>query len=360
MTTGINNVPENYRYFYSDKLLQQPMPQFLFADLALKALATSLPLPANFGLDGRSIPGTGAGYPGFDRDLFKIASDLPGNIFALGVDFNKKAGETVKINRPAWVQSSSYTTAGRELTPRQVIGTTPSSFSGEQTHLTLKRYGGPYSGGAVNPIGIEAYDANMGVLNLNDQAGKQLQYDFHKWLDAVHVELGSIGTAIYPDGMSAVNDATSDGMFPITIEQLLRLDKTMSEASLPKFADGSRLLVLTPHQVMQLKLDPDYAANSRTFAEFNILYSGNYIGKVAGFHVFESVSLSTTNNSSSVAIHYGQAFAPGAYMIGAGRPPQVRFHTSDNYGETALAIWLADLAFGVADTRFCYSVRSSA
>ncbi len=360
MTTGQNNVPENYQYFYSDKLLQQPMPQFLFADMALTALATSLPIPSNFGLDGRTIPSTGMKYPNFNQDMFKLASELPGSIFAIGVDYNKKSGDTVKIKRPAWVTSDAYTAASREIKPRQVIGTTPTSFSGEQTHLTLKRYGGPSSGGAVNPIGIEAFDANLGTIDLNSEGGAQLTYDFHKWLDYVHVDLGSVGTAIYPSGMTAVNDATATEMFPLTIEQLLRLDKTMDEASLPKFADGTRLVVLTPHQVMQLKLDPDYAANAHEHPEFNILYSGNYVTTACGFHIFKSVSLATTANSSSVAVHYGQAFAPGAYMIGAGRPPSVRFHTSDNYGETALAIWLADMAFGVADSRMVYSVRSSA
>jgi hypothetical protein len=200
----------------------------------------------------------------------------------------------------------------------------------------------------------------MGAFDLNSQGGAQLTYDFHKWLDNVGVGLGSVGTAIYPDSMTAVNDATSTGMFPATVEQMLRLEKTMNEASIPKFADGKRVCVLTPTQVMQLKLDPLYQANSKYHPEFNILYSSTYIAEIAGFHVFESVSLTVTNNSSSVPIHYGQAFGPGAYMLGSGRPPSVRLSNQNNYGETAMAIWLADLAFGVADQRMVYSVRSSA
>lgn len=360
MTTGQNNVPENYSYFQAATLLRQPQQQFVFGRLMLSALATALPIPANLGLPGFEIPKTGAAYPNYDRDMLTLASELPVGIFALGVDFSKKAGETVKIKRPAWVSSDDYTLDGRELKPRQVIGTTPTSFGGEQTHLTLKRYGGPRSGGAINPIGIEAFDANMGDVDLNSQGGAQLTYDFHKWLDNVGVGLGSVGSAIYPEGMNAVNDATSVGMFPITIEQLLLLEKTMNEASIPKFADGKRVLVLTPHQVMQLKLDPLYQYNSHEHPEFNILYSSSYVAEVCGFHVFMSVSLTVSNNSSTVPIHYGQAFGPGAYMLGSGRPPSVRVNTNNNYGETTMAIWLADLAFGVADQRMVYSVRSSA
>lgn len=360
MTTGQNNVPENYSYFQSATLLRQPQQQYLFARLMLSALSTALPIPSNFGLPGFEIPKTGAAYPNYDRDMLTLASELPGAIFALGVDFSKKSGDTVKINRPSWISSDDYTLGGRELTPRQVIGTTPTSFGGEQTHLTLKRYAGPRSGGAVNPIGIEAFDANMGAFDLNSQGGAQLTYDFHKWLDNVGVSMGSIGAANYPDGMSAVNDATSLGMFPMTVEQLLRLNKDMNTASIPKFADGKRVLVITPTQTMQLKLDPLYQANSKQHPEFNVLFSSTYIGEIAGFHVFESVSLQVTNNGSSIPIHYGQAFGPGAYMLGSGRPPSVRLHNNNNYGETAMAIWLADLAFGVADQRMVYSVRSSA
>jgi len=359
MTTGQNNVPDNYSYFQAATLLRQPQPQYLFADLVLKALSTALPIPSNLGLPGFEIPNTGAAYPNFDRDMFKLASELPSTIFALGVDFSKKSGDTVKIQRPAWVTSDDYTLAGREMTPRQVLSTDPISFGGEQTHLTLRRYAGPRSGGSIKPVGIEAFDANMGSIDLNSQAGSQLTYDFHRWLDNVGVGLGSVGTALYPEGMAAVDDATSAGMFPITIEQLLRLEKTMDEASIPTFADGSRLAVLTPHQVMQLKLDPDYAANSHEHKEFNILYSGNYMGKICNFHVFKSLSLSTTANASAIKVHYGQAFGPGAYMLGSGRPPSVRLSNQNNYGETAMALWIADLAFGVADQRMVYSVRSS-
>ncbi len=46
-------------------------------------------------------------------------------------------------------------------------------------------------------------------------------------------------------------------------------------------------------------------------------------------------------------------------MGGMGRPPRVASSTEDNYGETAKVIWLADLAFGITDSRFFRSVRSA-
>jgi len=47
-------------------------------------------------------------------------------------------------------------------------------------------------------------------------------------------------------------------------------------------------------------------------------------------------------------------------MGGMGRAPRVAPNTNDNYGETVLFIWLADLAFALANNTFSLSVRSSA
>jgi hypothetical protein len=42
-----------------------------------------------------------------------------------------------------------------------------------------------------------------------------------------------------------------------------------------------------------------------------------------------------------------------------GRKPRVANSTDDNYGETVKVLWLADLAFGITDSRFFRSVRSA-
>ena len=81
---------------------------------------------------------------------------------------------------------------------------------------------------------------------------------------------------------------------------------------------------------------------------------------VSKTHVFKSTTLNTPTNTSSVAIQYGHYVAPGALLGGMGRRPRCVPSTDDNYGETAKVVWLADLAFGLADNRFVLSVRSAA
>lgn len=352
-------LPENFYDIQSAKLLIQPEPQYLMAQLYLSAIAASLPMPSGIGLDGREVPSTGTAYATADRDRLALAQNLPSSLFALGIDFAKGPGMTVRINRPLFADST-YTSAARQLTTGQSISTSPIGFGSEQTNLTLLRYAGPYdqANSRIAPFAIEAFDANMGQFSSTSMVGSQLTRDFHKWLDSVVVELSNAGTAIYPDGMTADNDATAAGMFPVTMEQVSRTEQLMDEASLPTFPDGHRLLVLTPYQWKQLKHDPEYEFLSQMHPEFNILY-GNYVGSVGKFHIFKSTTLQKPANGSSIPVHRGMALAPSFFMGGMGRKPRVAASTDDNYGETGKVVWIADLAFGIADSRLAYSFRSA-
>lgn len=351
------SLPENFYDKTSDQLLTQPEPQYPLADLFLSAVASSLPMPGGIGLDGRQVPSTGASYSSAERDRLMLAQALPSALFALGIDFAKAPGNTVRINRPAFT-NSTYTAASRRLATGQSISTTALTLGSEQTHLVLERYAGPYGATAVQPLAIEAFDANMGVHSAPSIVGTQLKRDFHRFLDAVHVTLGDSGTSIYPDGMSADNDATAADSYPMTLEQVSRTEESMDDANLPTLPDGCRLLMLSPKQWKQLKHDPEYEAQAEFHKEFNLLFP-NYVGSVGKFHVFKSTTLSRPNNSSSVPVHRGIAMAPGCFMGGMGRKPRVASSTDDNYGETGKVVWIADLAFGIADSRFFRSVRSA-
>lgn len=352
-------LPENFIDWQSAQLLQQPEPQYPLAALFLSAVGSSLTLPTAIGLDGRAITGAGAPYSAAERDRLMISAAIPTSLFALGIDFAKTPGSTVRVNRPAF-QDTTYTMASRKISSGAAISTTPITVGSEQTHLVLERFGGPYdtTNSRIAPLPIEAFDAQMGINSETSLLGTQLKRDFHKFLDAVHVELASLGTAVYPDGMTADNDAGQAGAYPITVEQLSRTEQLMDDAFLPKMGDGKRIMFLTPLQWKQLKHDPEFSVNSQFHVEFNILWGG-YVGTVGSFHIFLSSTLKRVQNSSSVNVQYGVALAPGFFMGGMGRAPHVEVSTDDNYGETAKAIWLADLAFGIADVRFCMSVRSA-
>lgn len=353
---GRVSMPENFYDITSSMLLTQPEPQYLYAQMFKSALSTSLSVPGELGF--RPIGGTGDAYSSEQRDRLMLSQQVNGGVFATNVDFSGMPGSSIRINRPVFTDST-YTAASRLIANGTTISTTPVTPSAQQNNLTLYRYGGPYST-AVQPYGIEAFDAQMGVHKAASIIGTHLKRDFDKFLDSVWVTLFDLASvAVYPEGMSAVDDATVAGSFPFTFEELGRTERLMDVANLPTFPDGFRLLVLTPVQVEQLGLDGNYNARAKYFKEYSSIFP-NYVGSVKKFHILKSNTLSTTANSSSIAIQYGHAIAPGAAMGGMGRAPRVAANTNDNYGETQLVIWLADLAFALANNTFVYSVRSSA
>lgn len=352
-------LPENFYDKTSAQLIAQPEPQYLLANWFLSAMALSLPIPSALGLDGRAIGGVGSAYSSADRDRLKLAEALPSELMAVKVDFSAATGGTIRINRPKF-SDTTYTEASRKIVSGQTISTSAINVGSEQTNLTLFTYAGPYdsTNSRVAPYGVQAFDANMGIHKLSSIVGTHMARDFHKFLETQYVTLGDLGTSVYPDSMTADDDATSAGSFPMTLEQVSRTEQSMDEAHLPTLGDGSRVLLLSPQQWKQLKHDPEYESQAEFHKEFNLLFP-NYVGSVSKFHIFKSTTLSKPTNSSTVAVHRGIAIAPGAFMGGMGRPVRVASSTDDNYGETAKVIWIGDLAFGVADNRFLRSVRAA-
>jgi N4-gp56 family major capsid protein len=353
------NMPSEFYDITSSMLLTQPEPQYLYAQLALASLGASLDVGGSLGLPGREIGGNGAAYSSAERDRLMLANDLISReVFAVKVDFNGQPGDTVRFNRPKFTDST-YTAASRRLSPGQTISTTPVTIEGEQALIQLQRYAGPYDGTntRVAPYAIEAYDASRGVHNAATIVGTHLKRDFHKTIDKFLVDLCDDGaTAVRPGGMSADNDATAAGQFPLDYETLSRVAKTMDEANLPVFPNGKRILTVTPTGVKQLKDDPQFARYAQYFQEKNPLFTEMF-AETPEFMLFKSNTLSQVANTSSVNIHVGHAIAPGALGLGMGRPPAVRNSTDDNYGETVRVIWLGDLAFSLLDSRFVYQVR---
>ncbi len=355
-------MPEGFYDRTSDMLLVQPEPQFLYAELFLGALGISLVPPSELGVPGRAIGGAGAQYTAADADRLRLASPMFTQVIAASVDFTAQPGNNMRINRPVFA-NTTYTEASRRVASGTTISTTPITAQSQQTNLTLFRYGGPYDSvnSRVAPFGIERFDANMGVHKAASIFGTHLVRDCHKFVDAVEVTLLDLAnTAVYPSGMTALNDATTAGAFPFTFAQLADTEAQMDTANLPTFPDGFRVFVGTPIQLQQLKNDSQYQRAAQFFPAYSILFP-QYVASVGKFHIFKSTTLTITANSSSINIHYGHAIAPGALLAGMGGDGlRVVAANEDNYGQTAKVVWLGDLAFGLANNSFVYSVRSSA
>jgi len=341
----------------SAQLLAQPEPQYLYARLFLRALNIDLVPPDMIGRIGEELGGQGAPYSTAEQDRLNIADDLATELFAVKADFNGEPGHVLKFNRPKFTDST-YTEEARQIGTNQTISTTPMNAGSEQATLTIKRYAGPYGSSAVQPFGLDAFDSTMGVHDLVKFVGTHLRRDFHKTVDSFLKTLANAAsTTVYPYGMSAANDATTAGQFPLTYEQINRTEKAQNEANLPVLPDGRRVMVVTPTGKKQLQDDPQFVRYAAFSAQHNPLDNQpGWFASLSNYHCFMSNTLSLTANSSSVDIHYGHAIAPGAFLGGIGRAPRVAAASDDNYGEAAKVIWLMYGAFGLADNRFVTKV----
>jgi hypothetical protein len=350
--------PEEFYDIASAQLLVQPEPKYVYARMYLDALGQSLGVPSEIGVAGRQTGGQGAPYSTLDQQQLELSKTLPQGLFAAKVDFKGAPGHTMRFNRPSFTDTT-YTQAAREIKTNQTISVVPVDVGSEQVALTIQRFGGPYdqTNGRIAPYALDNFDAQMGVHNLAQIAGLQLQRDFTKTLDSFWVALADLAANIvYPEGMTADNDATAKGQFPLTYEQINRTSRKMDEASLPTLPDGRRIMVLTPAGRKQIKDDPQFAKYAAFFKEVNPLFPG-YFASTPEFHFFWSNTLTKSANTSSVNVHRGHAISPGAFLGGMGQSPMVRSATDDNYGMTPKIIWTGDFALGLADNRFIYSVR---
>lgn len=360
MSLSRATLPEEFYDFTSAQLLAQPEPQYAYALMFLRAMNINLSQSANLAMPGRDAMGNGGGYRDVAADRLELEADrLSSDLFAAKHNFRASPGHTIRFNRPLFADTT-YTEDSRLVATGASISTEAIAVGSEQVPLTVKRYAGPYDSAntRVAPLAVEAFDATMGVHDMYDMAGVHFVRDFHKFLDSVWVTLADNGAnVIWPDGISAANDMTSKD-YPLTYEQISRASKKADKLSLPRMGDGKRLMVVTPDGKRQLKDDPQFAAYAKENRDTNPIFPG-WFASLDDVHMLCSNTLTQSDNSSSVEVHTGHLIAPGAFLGGIGRPPRVAPSTDDNYGETVKAVWIADLAMGLADSSFILPVKHS-
>ncbi len=363
---GAASIPEEFYTLTSAHLLVQPDPQYFHAMLFKQALGAAMNVGGigamGLQVGSRPIQSNGAPYTDALHDRLMLAAPDPvySSAIMLATDFNTRVGFTIRINRPKF-GSGGFTLASREVNSGAQISTTAIDLSSEQVTLTIKRYAGPYD--AVNsnvaPFAVDKFDASRAVHKMSDMVGKHMQRDLDKWLDTVLVTLLNSGsTTLYPAGFAAVNDSTVQGDMPGDVDMLFRAEETLKLASIPRFSNGRYMAVVSPTFSRQLKGDPQFARFAKYFPQTNPLFQ-SYCGTVGGLDIFESTTLTSTANNSSVNVYTSQVFGPGMLGAGVGRLPEVMPNTQDNYGEQALLVWIAYLAFGVLDNRMGITLKTS-
>ena len=335
----------------SPRLLKQPEPPYIYARLFLDALAAS---PPSVDALGRPNEGWGMGaYASFDEQMAAVEQNVFREAFEVVQEIGKKPGHTVRLNRPAFT-NSTYTLASRRIPSGATISTTGLSVTSEQVSLTLERFGGPMGASEVQPLSIERFDSSVALHGMGKLCDMHIVRDYHRWkhfVVASLLDLASTSNNVFPGVKTAVTDFAAAGDGPMSWDMVLKTARILANASIPTFSNGKWAMVLTPNQIEQLAGDPAYQRLSEFHPAFNSLFGGAYVKTAGDFVIFRTPALNTGLNGS-VTYYKGHAFGPGILGGGIGDAPRVARSSNDNYAETDLIIWLEYSAIGLLDNRF--------
>jgi hypothetical protein len=363
MTINRASLPSEFLDLTSARMLVEPQPQFIFAQMWKMALAASAPSVSGAAglMGGRGAQAGGAPVPSADSMRLILEDPIYGSAVSAVSEMGKRQGHVVKLNRPVFA-TTTHTEASRTIESGSQISTTPIDISNTQVALTLKRFGGPYdaTNSRVAPYGLDRFDASRSMHSLVDLVGAHMANDFDRTINTFMVNLLALAsTTVRPEGFSGVDDFTTADSGNLDYSTLARVERDLDEKNIPTFGNGRRVAVITSKQAQNLSDDPQFARYAEKHAPINPILSQSYYKSIGGLDLFKSETLAKTANSSSVAVHRGVAFGPGVLGSGVGDMPRVAFSTDDNYGEDAKLVWLLYGAFGLLDNRFATAIQST-
>ena len=356
-------LPQEFFDVTSARLLIQPEPMYLHALLLKMALNASFDPDGLIGLPvaGRDFGAQGEAYASGNSGRLMLSDGLYDQAAIVIPELGKAPGHTVRINRPAF-SNSTYTQSSREVASGATISVVPVGVGSDQTNVTLRRFAGPYdqTNARVAPFGIDRFDGSVMQHRPAQIVGLNLKRDFDRTIDTFGVQLFDNATTIVrPNGMASDSTPAIAGDYPFTWALLQSTERQLDELNIPYFPNGKRVMVLHPRQCEQLSTDPTYQRLARYDNSVNPLFKGTYFGSIGTWDIFKSTTLTSVTNGNSVKVYYGQAFGPGAIGAGCGGMPRTAYNTQDNFGETALVIWLWYAGFEVLDSRFIARITTS-
>lgn len=378
-------LPSEFQDAADAVMLAQPQPAFFWARLTSVAQmgAEIVRSGSPFGPNAdRKLVTSGAAVPSLESMQLQLGdpetlASLASYKGAIVTDFFKGATpkQVVTMNRPVFTDST-YTEASRDVT-RATISTTALAISGEQVSITILRKSGPYSNSAaaVQPYGIEGFDANFSLHNFSQLVELHLQRDRQKYLDSVigsrFVTGAPSENCVYPGDPSGSLSAagstysTQDNAAFLTqgdrlmdVPALHRAVRVLQEAGVPTFANGRYMAVLSTKQVEDLKNSSSYQRLAKYFPEKNPLFR-SYLSTIGDIDIFQSSTNGTATANSTITVQQGVAFGPGAVAMATANPCHVECGDDTNFGQRVTVLWMADEGYQTIDNRFLVSLRSN-
>lgn len=296
-------------------------------------------------------------------------------------EFGRGSGDTVELNRQAFIGTVSMTKEAREVGESQRIGqpaNTPSIKS--LVRLVLKEYIGPVDGDGVGaPLTVGLKTMNYGRRNMWERGvqmfhqsigSETLADDYQRFMDKAMVinELVKTTVTRNPGGVA---DGATLITSKVSSADTLRITEQLTNFNVARFDDGFWHCLCDPRYLTHLQEDTNISGDYRAVLT-GLAYNGQQTSSVQMMGATAAVStpsgvplflppqpfvyngvaywastLIDTKTVNSLTARNAYYFGPGSVLMGSGGPDgevNVRLHESTDYGRIYAYIWQAYMA----------------
>jgi hypothetical protein len=296
-------------------------------------------------------------------------------------EFGRGSGDTVELNRQAFIGTTSMTKAAREVTEAQRIGqpaNTPSIKS--LVRLVLKEYIGPVDAegqGAPLTVGLKTMQYGRrnlwekGLMAFHASIGSEtLADDYQRFYDRAMLINELTNTTVFRNPGGVADGATTIAS-KVSSADTLRITETLTNFNVARFDDGFWHCLCDPRYLTHLQEDTnisgDYRAvltgmayNGRETSSIQMMGATAAVATPSGVPLFlppqpfvyngvaywasTLISNKTVNSLTARTAYY---FGPGTVLLGSGGPEgavNVRMHESTDYNRIFAYIWQAFMA----------------
>ena len=378
-------MPADFIDRLSDEFLLAPDSDFIFARWLFSAMlqenmrgVDGIDVVLEQFKDGRSGPrgvlanmneamAQGRGGP-----LLLSRMNYPDMIKVVTDPTKAQEGETIKINRPKYLDSSTTASDYRISATAALFGSNGQTPGMDQVSVTIYENAGPVdSSGTRKPINLAEFTRKMSRHDLLNYVGKLLRQNrvsmVHYWIAGLlstaaeaNGVTGATGGITFPTGISAKADFTGSGNEPFTLNMLFEGATVLANRKVPGIGGSNRYMaVLDERQYTSLKNDDQYQRLSTFQEEYNPLFPGYK-------RTIDNVIICTTNampqittlGGGAVTGNQGYIVAPNLLGYGCAQEAQVLRDRNDDGGRFNRVGWNAYEGMDTLDSRFVQKLIS--
>jgi N4-gp56 family major capsid protein len=262
-------------------------------------------------------------------------------------DFNNRPGGTIRYSKYGSITRGGKLTEGVPLSEK--------ALSDAEISISLDEYG--------NAVSVSEKALRLAMHDELGEAARALAEDYSIVLDtAIRDAALSTTNFAYPGGKTAANQLVSGDSF--SGDQIKDAVEQLDNNNAPKIAGQYYVCIATPHQLRQLRDDPDWVEAHKYTSPENI-WEGE-VGMFEGVR-FISTTQMPANTAGTSLTKYGiniptweaTIFGENAFAWAVGTDVEMRDNGIEDYGRKVGIAWYAIMGFGLIEEKNIFTLLSA-